>query len=83
MSFRFGTLVGIDADRASWASRDHIFYDPTITVQTMAACAAYAAVLRYATRGRDEYPIAPRDISELRAVLYVQYYHFLLSLVSC
>lgn len=37
----------------------------------MAACAAYAAVLRYATRGRDEYPIAPRNVNELRAVLCV------------
>lgn len=37
----------------------------------MAACAAYAAVLRYVTRGKDEYPIAPRNVSELRAVLYV------------
>lgn len=49
--------------------RDHIFHDPNISIQTMAACAAYAAVLRYATRGRDEYPIAPRNVNELRAVL--------------
>lgn len=56
---------------------DHIFHDPTITVNTMAACAAYAAVLRYVTRGRDEYPIAPRNIPELRAVLCVQCLLFL------
>jgi hypothetical protein len=43
----------------------------------MAACAAYAAVLRYATRGRDEYPIAPRNVAELRAVLYVEITRFL------
>ena len=57
--------------RVAVGGRDNILHDPTISVQTMAACAAYAAVLRYATRGRDEYPIAPRNMAELRAVLYV------------
>ncbi|KAF9518806.1 hypothetical protein BS47DRAFT_198741 [Hydnum rufescens UP504] len=48
--------------------RDYIFYDPTISIQTMAACAAYAAVLRFATRG-DEYPISPRNTRELKSML--------------
>ncbi|KAF8306486.1 hypothetical protein DL93DRAFT_217441 [Clavulina sp. PMI_390] len=62
--------------------RENLFHDPTITIQTMAACAAYAAVLRYATRGRDEYPIAPRNVHELRAVLVNHTVDVIHSLIS-
>ena len=50
------------------SNSDYIFHDPTISIQTMAACAAYAAVLRFATRG-DEYPISPRNTRELKSML--------------
>ncbi|KAF8341353.1 uncharacterized protein EI90DRAFT_1726258 [Cantharellus anzutake] len=61
--------------------KDNIWSDPDITINTMAACAAYSAVLRFVTR-RDEYPISPRNKRELRSVLINHCMDVIHSLIS-
>ncbi|KAJ1308643.1 hypothetical protein OPQ81_004337 [Rhizoctonia solani] len=47
--------------------KDHLWHDPTITIDTIGRCAAYAALLRYVV-GEDLY-VPPRNASELDYIL--------------
>ncbi|KAB5595594.1 hypothetical protein CTheo_1055 [Ceratobasidium theobromae] len=60
--------------------KDHLWHDPTITVDTIGRCAAYAALSRYVI-GEDLY-VPPRNPSELDYILKRYTTDVLHSLVS-
>ncbi|CAE6461623.1 unnamed protein product [Rhizoctonia solani] len=60
--------------------KDHLWHDPTITVETIGQCAAYAALSRYVV-GEDLY-VPPRNASELDYILKRYTTDVLHSLVS-
>ncbi|GAB1520068.1 hypothetical protein RhiTH_003141 [Rhizoctonia solani] len=50
--------------------KDHLWHDPTITIETIGRCAAYAALSRYVV-GEDLY-VPPRNASELDYILALE-----------
>ncbi|CAE6439472.1 hypothetical protein ACGC1H_000792 [Rhizoctonia solani] len=60
--------------------KDHLWHDPTITVETIGRCAAYAALSRFVV-GDDLY-VPPRNASELDHILKRYTTDVLHSLVS-